>query len=119
MINEIIKKFGQCIRIYIGKETITDPFEKTVDVVLLPPYPIKGIVNDLVASQIQWKIPGIVAEKAKDIMVNKSNRALLEKSYKISIKENNEWVDYKGWKVNGKMQIREYEDGLRLYIYNI
>jgi len=118
MIEELINEHGQCIRVYLGKETIDDPFEKNATISLLPPIPIKGIVTDLVASQIKWKITGVVADKAKDISVLKKHRNLLEKSQKISVKENGVWVDFKGWKVNGKMQVREEGDFLRLYIYN-
>lgn len=109
---------SQCIRVYLGKETVTDPYEKSIEVTLLNPIPVRAIVADLVASQIEWKMPGIVADKAKEIYVEKKHRTLLEKSQKISIKENNTWVDFEGWRVNGRMQIREEGAFLRVYVHS-
>jgi len=115
---QIFYENSQCIRVYLGKETVVDPYEKNTEVSLLNPIPVKAIVADLVASQIQWKMPGIVANKAKEIYVEKKHRTLLEKSQKISVKENNTWVEFEGWRVNGQMQIREEGDFLRVYIYS-
>jgi hypothetical protein len=111
---ELFNEQQRCLRIYIGRETVADPYEKNVTVSLLPPIPIKGIVTDLVFSQIQYKMPGIVADEAKEILIEKRHRTLLEKSQKIQI--DNKY--YTGWRVNHRMQIREEGNYLRAYIYS-
>ena len=117
MIKDLIYEHGQCIRVYAGKETQIDPYEKNVETSLLNPILIKGIVSDLGFSQIQWKLPDITANKAKEIIVEKKHRSLLELSNKISVKENNTWIDFQGWRINGAMQLREEGEVLRAYIY--
>lgn len=116
--DDILREHGVCIRIYLGTETVLDPFEKNVDVTLLNPTAIKAIVTDLVSSQIAWKMPGIVTDKAKEIFTDKKNRSLLEKSQKIGVKENNTCIYFEGWRVNGRMQIREEGEYIRCYIYS-
>lgn len=118
MLEEIFKTEGQCIRVYMGVEISQDPFEKNVAVTLLNPIPIKALVRDLIASQVTWKMPGIETAKAKEIIVEKRHRTLLEKSHKIELKENNKCVDFEGWRVMGRMQIREDGDFLRVYLYS-
>ena len=115
---DLFQEYKQCIRVYMGTETVVDPYEKNTEVVFINPIPIKGIVADLVASQISWKMPGIVADKAKELYIELHHRTLLEKSQKIEVRENNEWVAFKGWRVNGKMQIREEGGLLRVYVHN-
>lgn len=102
----------------MGLESVVDPYEKNIEVSLLNPIPVRGLVSDLVFSQITWKMPGIVADKAKELYIEKEHRTLLEKSQKIEVKENNEWVAFEGWRVNGRMQIREEGGLLRVYIYS-
>lgn len=108
-----IGELKKVIRIFIASETITDPYKKTVEYTTKSGIPIKGIVVDLIASQIQWKMPGIVTDDAKMIIIPKKHRGLIEASYKLKI-ENNE---YEGWKVNGRLQIREEGEFLRIYVY--
>lgn len=115
---DFFREQSECIRIYIGIETIEDPYEKNRSVTLLNPVPIRAIVSDLLFSQINWKLPGIVTEKAKEITVEKKHRNLIEKSQKIEVKENNVCIAFEGWRVNGRMQIREEGDFIRLYIYS-
>lgn len=112
-LNEFFRDASQYIRIIIASEVEVDPFEHNVELTELPSIPIRAIVQDLVASQSQWKMPGIVTEKAKEIMVKKNHRNLLEQSYKIEI----EGEIYHGWKVHGRMQIREEGDFIRCYVY--
>lgn len=119
MIKDLIYEHGQCIRVYAGKESQIDPYEKNVETSLLNPILIKGIVSDIGFAQIQWKMPGVTADKAKEIIVEKKYRSLLELSTKISVKENNVWVDFQGWRINGAMTIREEGEVLRVYIYTI
>lgn len=112
-LNEFFRDAGKNIRVYLATETENDPYEHTTDKTELSPIPIKAIVSDLVSSQSQWKLPGITTEKAKEIIIKKKHRNLIEQSYKIEI--DNEI--YNGWKVAGRMQIREEGDFLRIYVY--
>jgi len=112
-INEFFEDASQTIRVYLATETLTDPYEKTKEITYLNPLPIKAIVTDLIASQAQWKMPGIKLEKAKEIIIRKRYRNLIESSYKIEIDNEN----FEGWKVYGRMQIREEGDFLRIYVY--
>ena len=113
--DEIFEQHAKNIKIYIGKETETDPFEKSVEITLLQPISIKGIVTDLTVTQAQYKIPGIVTDKAKEIIVKKVHRGLLEMSQKILVEGDSDY--FNGWSVNGRMQIREEVGYLRCYIY--
>ena len=111
--NKLFDIVAKKIRIYVGLEVEIDPYEKNVETTLLNPIPIKAIVSDLGFAQINWKMPGILADKAKEIIIKKKYRSLIEKSQKIEIDSDY----YEGWKINGKMQIRQEEDYLRIYIY--
>lgn len=110
---ELFKEKSKTIRIYLGTETEVDPYEKNVETTMLNPLPIKAIVTDLTASQSQWKMVGIVADKAKEIIINKRYESLLLKSQKIQV--DNDY--YIGWKQNGRLQYRIEGDYLRAYIY--
>lgn len=115
---DFFREQSEDIKIYTGKETVSDPYEKNATVSLFNPLFICAIVSDLIFSQISWKLPGIITDKAKEIMIDKKHRTLLEKSQKISVIENNTWIDFEGWRINGKMQIREEGDYVRAYIYS-
>lgn len=105
---------GSWIDIYTGKEVIEDPYDKNVTVVYNNPLPIIAIVTDLTAAQADWKMPGIMVKKVKEIFVEKKYKSLIEMSEKIGI----EGEMYEGWRVSGKMQIREMAGNvLRLYVY--
>jgi hypothetical protein len=105
---------GEWIEIFTGSEQVLDPYEKNVQVTYNNPLPIKAIVVDLTAAQANWKMPGVVVQKVKEIYVQKKYRSLIEASQKIQIKGEM----YEGWRDNGKMQIREMAGNvLRLYVY--
>jgi len=110
---ELFREKSQKIRIYLATSTIDDPYEKNVKLKELNPFPIRAIVTDLTASSAQWKMIGIVADKSKEIIIEKKYRSLIEKSYKIEV--NGDY--YNGWRVSGRMQIREEGDYCRIYIY--
>ena len=114
---DLFQDLGQCIKIYLSIEVQDDPYEKNKVQTYLNPIYIQGIVSDLISSQIAYKLPGIRTQKAKEIVVNKEHRTLIEKSKKIEIQENNKWVSFEGWKDNGRTQIREEGDYIRLYVY--
>ena len=117
--DDIFKKQAKYIKIYVGKETIEDPYEKNVSVVHLNAIPIKAIVEDLTTTQAKWKMQGINTSEVKEITIETKYRTLIDASTKIAIGSK----EYEGWKDNGRMQIREDHgvqgDGyLRLYIYS-
>lgn len=109
----LFKEYARHIKIYLATEALLDPFEKNVKLTHLNSLPIKAIVTDLTASQAQWKMLGIVTDKAKEIIIEKKYRSLIEQSALIEV----DGELYNGWKVNHKMQIREEGDYLRIYIY--
>ena len=101
-LNEFFGEHAKTIRIYLSSDTIIDPFEKNVVPTELNSLPIKAIVTDLISSQAQWKMPGIKTEKAKEIIIKKKYKNLIEMSYKIKIDDD----FYEGWKTYGRFQIR-------------
>lgn len=111
--DNLFKEHAQTIRIITAVTTETDPFKKTTSKSYFNPLPIKAIVTDLGFAQIQWKLPGITTSKAKEIIIKKKHKNLLEQSYKIEI--DNE--DYLGWKINGKLQYRTEDEYIRAYVY--
>lgn len=111
--DKLFKEKSQKIRIILATEKETDPYEHTVDFTELPSFPINAIVTDLTASSSQWKMIGIVTDKAKEIIIEKKYESLLLKSYRIKV--DNDY--YIGWKQNGRLQYRIEGDYLRAYIY--
>jgi hypothetical protein len=112
-LNEFFNNVSETIRIYLGTETIQDPYERNVSETLLNPIPIKAIVTDLTFAKVQWAMPGIVTDKAKEIIIQKRYESLLLKSRKIKI--GTEY--YNGWKVNEKLQYRVEGNYIRAYVY--
>ena len=112
---QIFKEKSVYIRIFMGTTTLLDPYEKNTSLTLINPIPIKAIVTDLTSAKVQWSMPGIVTDKAKEIIIRKKDRPMLEMSQKIQIVGDTDY--YKGWKTNGKMQIREDDGYCRCYIY--
>ncbi len=110
---QLFKEQSERIRIIIATEIITDPYEKSVEFTELPSLPISAIVTDLTFTKIQYAMPGIITDKAKEILTYKKYRNLIENSYKIQI--GTEY--YVGWKQNSKMQIREEGNYIRIYCY--
>jgi len=112
--DELFREHSQKIKVYLAIQTIEDPFEKNESITDLPSLPISAIVTDLGFSKVQWVMPGITTESAKEIIVEKRHKSLIEQSYKIEI----EGVLFEGWRVNGKLQYRVEQDYLRAFIYN-
>lgn len=113
--DDLFNAQSQKIRIFLGCEVETDPYEKTTTTTYLNPIPISAVVSELIWSQISYKLPGILTDKAMEIVVRKKHRALLEQSQKIQIECDGDY--YEGWKQNGKMQIRTEGDYVRCYIF--
>lgn len=114
--DNLFKEQSQKIKIYVGVETTTDPYEKTVSTAHLNPISIEAIVSDMTTTKMMYAMPGIVADKAKVITVKKKYKNLLEQSQKIKVKGDSDF--YEGWRTNGKMQLKIEGDYLRIYIYN-
>lgn len=110
----LFREESKKIKIYLATETETDPYEHTVEITKLNPLPIRALISDLTSSQLVWKMPGIETEKAKELIIEKKYRSLIEKSHLIEI--DNEY--YEGWKINGRMQIKQIgKNYLRIYAY--
>ncbi|KKN22919.1 hypothetical protein LCGC14_0910290 [marine sediment metagenome] len=111
--DRLFKEEEERIRIIIATEEVQDPYEKNIVFTELPSLPISAIVTDLAFAKIQYAMPGIVTDKAKEIITYKKYRSLIENSYRIKI--GTEY--YVGWKQNSKMQIREEGNFIRVYCY--
>lgn len=112
-LKELIQEQGKWIRIYPAREVVVDPYENEVDYEILQPITARAIVADLVFSQAEWKIRGVSVSKAKEIILPKRYKSIIEHSYLIEVEED----FYKAWRINGKMQMREEGNYIRLYIY--
>jgi len=110
---ELFKEQAIRIKIYLAVPSVNDPFEKDETLSELPSLPIDAIVNDLSFSKVKWNMDGISTDSAKEIYIEKKNESLLEQSYKIQI----EGINYEGYKVLGKMQIKTEGDYCRIYCY--
>jgi len=111
----ILRNFGQYIKVYLAKTSIDDPYEKNKTISYQNPLPIKAIVTDLSPAKIQWNLTGIITDKAKEIIIEKKYELLLLQSYKITIQGEND--EYIGWKQNGKFQYRKEGNYIRFYMY--
>jgi len=111
--NELFGQFAQKILIYLTVPSISDPFEKNESLSELPSLPIDAIVSDLGFGKVKWQMDGISTDDAKELIIEKKNKNLLEQSYKIEI----EGIYYDGYKINGKMQIKTEGEYCRIYIY--
>lgn len=114
-LKELFRVQGQFIRIYPATEIIQDPFEKNVEFTTLKPIKIEALVQDLVASQIAWKMPGIKTSRVKEIVIDQRHISLIEQSHQIRVDDE---TTYEGWRENGKLQIRKEGTYARLLIYS-
>jgi len=111
--DELFKQHAKSIKIYLATERETDPFEHSIELTQLSPIPIKAIVSDISPTSAIWKMPGISAEKTKEIIINKKHENLLKQSQLIEIDKEL----YEGWRINGRLSYRIEGDYLRAYIY--
>ncbi|KKL21927.1 hypothetical protein LCGC14_2440540 [marine sediment metagenome] len=111
--DNLFKDSSEKILIYLSVQTVEDPFEKNSSQSILPSLPIDAIVSDLGFSSIQWKMPGVLTSKAKEIIIKKKHENLLKLSYKIRI----DGEDYQGWTISGRLQYRIEDEYLRAYVY--
>lgn len=111
--DEMFKELSQRIKIYLSVVSDEDPYEHNKDLTSLPSLPISAIVSDLSFSKVQWVMPAISTTSAKEILIEKKYKTLLEQSYKIEI----DGVLYEGWRVNGQMQLKTEGNFVRAYIF--
>ena len=113
--NNLFKEHSKKVRIFFTKSVINDPYEKSTTETNMGFCVIPSIISDLTVAKVQWAMPGIVTSKAKEIIIRKKDRPMLEMSQKIQIVGDTDY--YEGWKQNSKMQIREEGNFCRCYIY--
>ena len=111
--DELFREMSQRIQIFLAVPSQEDPFEKNETLSELPSLPISAVVNDLGFGKVKWQMDGISTSDAKELYIEKKNKTLLEQCYKIQI----EGIDYEGYKVLGKMQIKTEGDFCRIYCY--
>lgn len=111
---DLIKEIGVTIWIWLGRQVSQDPEEQDKLDIVFNPIPIRALVSDLTSAQMTWKTSGTQEMQGKEIIVNKKYRNTIEQAYKIKIDDDY----YVGWKDNqGRTQIREESDYIRLYVY--
>ena len=75
--DNIFKEYAQKIKIYLAQEIINDPFEKSVDLTYMNSLPINAIVTDLDPTSAMWKMPGIIINKAKQLIIEKKRKYII------------------------------------------
>lgn len=113
-LEEIIKQEGKWIKIVLGKSIITDPEEQSTKTTLINPILIKGLVTELTANQLRWKMFGIENQQGMEIIVDKKYKNVIQMSQKIII-DNIEFVGYLG--DIGKLQVKEEGNYLKIYTF--
>ncbi len=109
----LFREESQYIYMYSSTETDLDPYEHNVQVTRMNALPIKALVTDLTFTKVQWAMPGIDTNKAKEIVIEKKHEGLLKLTYKIKI--DNDY--YEGWTINGRLQYRLEQNYIRAYVY--
>lgn len=71
------------VLVYLGVETINDPYEKTVDTVYMPALPIEAIVNRVSADAIHWKYYGNIPMKSIQVLAPVETESLFKTARKI------------------------------------
>lgn len=115
MIDELFRESATNIRVTLAVETENDPYSHTVDTTNLASIPLKSIVTEVSPSSSQWKMPGIITSKTKQLILKKIHRPLIERSQKITVQGDDS--EYYGYRVNGKMSIISEQGYIRVYIY--
>ena len=103
------------ILLYMGIETVKDTYEKNVTMAYINPITINGIVSDMSSTRANYKMPGIMLSKAKEILIESRYLKTIEVTQKIRISGDSDY--YEGYRINGKLQYREEGDFIRLFIY--
>lgn len=95
----VFREDAEIVKIYLGKETIQDPFEQNVTVSFQNPIPIEAIISTVSPEKAVWKIYGIKVMEAKDLIVRDKHISLFRLSQKVTI-DGNEFYPYKDATVN-------------------
>ena len=110
---DIFRDYSEKILLYLGIESINDPYSQEVDIEYLNPIPIRAIVSDISFAKSQWSMPGVTAAKVKQILIEKKHESLFKLSQKLKIDSD----EYEGWRENGKLQYKVEGDFLRAFVY--
>ena len=112
---DIFSQHARKIKIVISKWETTDPYEKSREETPIMYLPLEAIISDLTVAKIQWAMPGVLTDKAKEITIHQKDYSKLNLSSTIII----DGESYQGWKSNGKLQYRTTDDRayLRCYVY--
>ena len=110
----IFRDFSEKILIYIGIESVLDPYEADVETTLQNPIPIRAIVSDYSFSKAKWTMPSIQCSKIKEVLIEKKHEDLLLLSQKITYEN----TDYYGWRENSKLQYRKEGAYIRFHMYS-
>lgn len=112
---DLFKQEATIVRVHIAKEKLADPYEKNTTK-QWQSFPVKAIVGDLLASQLDWKLPGVKALKAKVLLIQRKHIFLFEMSGKIVI----DGETYYGWRqaAGSKLQITKVRDYAQIYVYS-
>ena len=111
---DLFREQSQIVWIHVAEEAIDDPYEKNVTHTEVMSLPIKAIITDLTATQINYKMIGILTANAKEIIIESKWKELIKQSYTIEVND----IQYIGWRQEGKLQYRIEQGYLRLYIYS-
>lgn len=96
-LKKLFDEQGKVVEIHLGRETITDPDEYSKDVTLVPPISAKALlVNELMPSQLQWKLTGQHVTNGEVLIFEAYRRSTIELSQKLVING----LDYYGYKNN-------------------
>jgi hypothetical protein len=113
MIEDFFNKHKSRIILNFAKETNESVYRNEPTYTIVAHTHIDALVNDLNATQIQWKMQGINSSKAKQIIFHKRHLESFKSAYSLRIDSE----DYEGWKANGQLQYRAYGDYIQAYVY--
>jgi len=82
---EMIEEYMRKVVLYIGEETVNDPYEKTKTVTLWNPITIKGLIKEIGFSGLKYKYYGSLSTGSKELICNKKYLNLLKVTRKILI----------------------------------
>ena len=83
--DNLFREQAKTIRVYMAKETETDPFEHTKSQSYLNPIPVKAIVSTVAPKKLSWKFYGLKVVEAKELIIEQKYLNLIRMSYKIEI----------------------------------
>ena len=97
---DILKNEGKLVKVllYVARETVDDPYEKTTTKSYLNPITVKGMITPLSLSSLRWKYYGNLPSGSIQLIVEPGNKNLILLSDKIQVGNNY----YHCWKDDSK-----------------